>query len=65
MPIYSMPTYPMPSDKRSIGIVGHPRAAAYAASKAGLNGLTRTLALELAATVWAHAVAQGHRAPAA
>jgi NAD(P)-dependent dehydrogenase (short-subunit alcohol dehydrogenase family) len=31
-----------------IGIVGHPRAAAYAASKAGLNGLTKALALELA-----------------
>lgn len=31
-----------------IGIVGHARAAAYAASKAGLNGLTKALALELA-----------------
>ena len=31
-----------------IGLVGHPRAAAYAASKAGVNGLTRALALELA-----------------
>lgn len=31
-----------------IGIVGHPRAAAYAASKAALNGLTKALALELA-----------------
>ena len=31
-----------------IGLIGHPRAAAYAASKAGLNGLTRALALELA-----------------
>ncbi len=31
-----------------IGIVGHPQAAAYAASKAGLNGLTRALAIELA-----------------
>jgi len=42
-----------------IGIVGHPRAAAYAASKAGLNGLTRALALELAATVRVNAVAPG------
>ena len=33
-----------------IGLVGHPRAAAYAASKAGVNGLTRALALELAPT---------------
>jgi len=32
-----------------IGLVGHPRGAAYAASKAGLNGLVRSLALELAA----------------
>jgi NAD(P)-dependent dehydrogenase (short-subunit alcohol dehydrogenase family) len=32
-----------------IGLVGHPRGAAYAASKAGLNGLARSLALELAA----------------
>ena len=31
-----------------IGIVGHPRAAAYAASKAGLNGLMKSLAQELA-----------------
>jgi len=31
-----------------IGGIGHPRAAAYAASKAGLNGLVRSLALELA-----------------
>ena len=31
-----------------IGIVGHPRAAAYAASKAALNGLAKALALELA-----------------
>lgn len=60
-----MPTYPKPTDKRSIGIVGHPRAAAYAASKAGLNGLTRALALEPGATVRVHAVAPGHRAPAA
>jgi NAD(P)-dependent dehydrogenase (short-subunit alcohol dehydrogenase family) len=31
-----------------IGLVGHPRAAAYAASKAGLNGLVRAMALECA-----------------
>jgi len=31
-----------------IGLVGHTNAAAYAASKSGLNGLTRSLALELA-----------------
>lgn len=31
-----------------IGIVGHPRAAAYAASKAGLNGLVQAMALECA-----------------
>lgn len=31
-----------------IGLVGHPSAAAYAASKSGVNGLTRALALELA-----------------
>ncbi|MBM3519147.1 MAG: SDR family oxidoreductase [Alphaproteobacteria bacterium] len=31
-----------------IGLVGHPRGAAYAAPKAGLNGLVRSLALELA-----------------
>ncbi len=30
-----------------IGLAGHPRAAAYAASKSGINGLTRTMALEL------------------
>lgn len=33
-----------------IGLVGHPSAAAYAASKAGLNGLVRSLALEFAPT---------------
>ncbi|MBU4609665.1 SDR family oxidoreductase [Achromobacter sp. GG226] len=32
-----------------IGEVGHPKAAAYAASKAGLNGMMRSLALEWAA----------------
>jgi NAD(P)-dependent dehydrogenase (short-subunit alcohol dehydrogenase family) len=31
-----------------IGLVGHRRATAYAASKAGVNGLTRTLAIEFA-----------------
>jgi len=31
-----------------IGIIGHPQAAAYAASKAGLNGFMRALSLELA-----------------
>lgn len=43
-----------------IGIVGHARAAAYAASKAGLNGLTKALALELApAAIRVNAVAPG------
>ena len=43
-----------------IGLIGHPRAAAYAASKAGLNGLTRALALELAGKhVRVNAVAPG------
>jgi len=31
-----------------IGLVGHPRATGYAATKAGVNGLTRTLAIEFA-----------------
>ncbi len=43
-----------------IGIVGHPRAAAYAASKAAVNGLVRALAVELApAGIRANAVAPG------
>lgn len=43
-----------------IGIVGHARAAAYAASKAAVNGLVRALAVELApAGIRANAVAPG------
>lgn len=43
-----------------IGLVGHQRAAAYAASKAGLNGLARSMALELAAEqIRVNAVAPG------
>ncbi len=43
-----------------IGLIGHPRAAAYAASKAGINGLVRALALELAGSnVRVNAIAPG------
>ena len=43
-----------------IGLVGHQRAAAYAASKAGINGLAKSLALELAdGNVRVNAVAPG------
>lgn len=43
-----------------IGLVGHQRAAAYAASKAGINGLARSLAVELAdRNIRVNAVAPG------
>lgn len=43
-----------------IGLVGHPAAAAYAASKSGLNGFVRSLALEYAtAGVRVNAVGPG------
>ncbi len=43
-----------------IGLVGHPRAAAYASSKAAVNGLTKALAIELAPDhVRVNAVAPG------
>ena len=41
------------------GVSGWPRATAYAASKAGLIGLTRALARELAPTVRVNALAPG------
>jgi NAD(P)-dependent dehydrogenase (short-subunit alcohol dehydrogenase family) len=43
-----------------IGLVGHRRAAAYAASKAGINGLARSMALEWAGdNIRVNAVAPG------
>ncbi|MGI9290410.1 MAG: SDR family NAD(P)-dependent oxidoreductase [Gammaproteobacteria bacterium] len=43
-----------------IGVVGYPKAAAYAASKGGVNALTKTMAIELAAKgVRVNAVAPG------
>lgn len=43
-----------------IGVVGHPKASAYAASKGGVNGLTKALAVEFAARgVRVNAVAPG------
>ncbi|MEO7786442.1 MAG: SDR family oxidoreductase [Sphingomicrobium sp.] len=42
-----------------IGMLGHPAAAAYAASKAGVNGLVRALAVELAPAIRVNAVAPG------
>lgn len=43
-----------------IGMIGHPRAAAYASSKAAVNGLTKALAIELAQdNIRVNAVAPG------
>ena len=47
----------------SIGLVGHPRAAAYAVSKPGINGLARAMALGQASdNVRINAVGPGHAA---
>jgi len=43
-----------------VGLVGHPRAAAYAASKSGVNGFARAMAIELAPrSIRVNAVAPG------
>jgi NAD(P)-dependent dehydrogenase (short-subunit alcohol dehydrogenase family) len=54
-PAVGGPAAPIAADDRSvvvissqIGLVGHARGAAYAASKAGLNGMVKSLALEWA-----------------